>query len=108
MFVAAGLLSSAAHTAWEAGWLTSFQDQAVDLSWLVVPGTWTSSLLTGMLGLQSIMTQAEVFLYLAYLIPMLTYVLWPESWRFSAIRRRSDSTQTSGTSGAHATGTADA
>ena len=38
VFVAAGLLSGAAHTAWEAGWLTSFQDQAVDLSWLVVPG----------------------------------------------------------------------
>ncbi len=25
------------------------------------------------------MTQAEVFLYLAYLIPMLAYVLWPEA-----------------------------
>ena len=89
VFVAAGLLSSAAHTAWEAGWLTSFQDQAVDLTWLVVPGTWTSSLLTGMLGLQSIMTQAEAFLYLAYLIPMLAYVLWPESWRAGARRRPS-------------------
>ena len=88
VFVAAGLLSSAAHTAWEAGWLTSFQDQAVDLTWLVVPGTWTSSLLTGMLGLQSLMTQAEVFLYLAYLIPMLAYVLWPEAWRYRAIIRR--------------------
>jgi high-affinity iron transporter len=86
VFVAAGLLSGAAHTAWEAGWLTSFQEQAVDLSWLVVPGTWTSSLLTGMLGLQSIMTQAEVFLYLAYLVPMLAYVLWPESRRAGARR----------------------
>ena len=28
------------------------QDQALDLTWLVVPGTWTASLLTGMLGLQ--------------------------------------------------------
>jgi high-affinity iron transporter len=108
VFVAAGLLSSAAHTAWEAGWLTSFQDQAVDLSWLVVPGTWTSSLLTGMLGLQSIMTQAEVFLYLAYLIPMLAYVLWPESWRFSAIRSRSASERVPGTGGHPAQGTADA
>jgi high-affinity iron transporter len=89
VFVAAGLLSSAAHTAWEAGWLTSFQDQAVNLSWLVVPGTWTSSLLTGMLGLQSIMTQAEVFLYLAYLIPMLAYVLWPDGRRVRVRRSRS-------------------
>jgi high-affinity iron transporter len=87
VFVAAGLLSSAAHTAWEAGWLTSFQEQAVDLTWLVVPGTWTSSLLTGMLGLQSIMTRAEAFLYLVYLIPMLTYVLWPETWRAGSPRR---------------------
>jgi len=97
VFVAAGLLSSAAHTAWEAGWLTSFQAQAIDLSWLVVPGTWTSSLLTGMLGLQSIMTQAEVFLYLAYLIPMLAYVLWPDSWRAGARgSRKAPSTKTGG------------
>ena len=88
VFVAAGLLASAAHTAWEAGWITSFQAQAVDLSWLIVPGTWTSSLITGMLGLQSVMTQAEVFAYLAYLVPMLAYVLWPDAWRFSAVRSR--------------------
>ncbi len=102
VFVAAGLLATAAHTAWEAGWITSFQSQAVDLSWLVVPGTWTSSLLTGMLGLQSTMTQAEVFAYLAYLIPMLAYVLWPEAWRLGAVRRRTLSR------GAAAPGAADA
>jgi high-affinity iron transporter len=60
VFVAAGLLANAAHTAWEAGWLTILQGQAVDLSWLVVPGTWTSALLTGMLGLQTTMTEAQV------------------------------------------------
>jgi len=87
VFVAAGLLASAAHTAWEAGWLTTLQEQAVDLTWLVVPGTWSSALLTGMLGLQSIMTRAEVIAYLAYLIPMLAFVLWPSGWRLGAIRR---------------------
>ncbi len=87
VFVAAGLLASAAHTAWEAGWLTSLQGQAVDLSWLVVPGTWSSSLLTGMLGLQSVMTEAEAIAYLAYLVPMLAFVLWPEGWRLGALRR---------------------
>ncbi len=87
VFVAAGLLASAAHTAWEAGWLTTLQGQAVDLSWLVVPGTWSSSLLTGMLGLQSVMTEAEVIAYLAYLIPMLAFVLWPEGRRLSIPRR---------------------
>jgi len=102
VFVAAGLLASAAHTAWEAGWITSFQDQAVDLSWLVVPGTWTSSLLTGMLGLQTIMTQAEVFAYLVYLIPMLAYVLWPQGRRLGARSRRA------APGGANAPGAADA
>ena len=79
VFVAAGLLATAAHTAWEAGWITSFQSQAVDLSWLVNPGTVTESLLTGMLGLRASMTVAEVFLYLAYTIPMVAFVLWPRS-----------------------------
>ena len=60
VLVAAGLLASAAHTAHEAGWLNSLQGQAIDLSWLVDPGTVTSSLLTGMLGLQPQPTVAEV------------------------------------------------
>lgn len=84
VFVAAGLVANGAHTAWEAGWITSFQNQAVDLNWLVVPGTWTSSVLTGMLGLSGSMSQAQVFLYFLYLIPMLAFVLWPQSWKLRA------------------------
>ena len=42
VLVAAGLLATAAHTAHEAAWLNSLQGQALDLSWLVVPGTVTS------------------------------------------------------------------
>jgi high-affinity iron transporter len=78
VIVAAGLLASAAHTAHEAAWLNSFQGQALNLSWLVVPGTITSSLLTGMLGLQPLPTQAEVGIYLIYAVPMLAFVLWPQ------------------------------
>ncbi|MBN9621860.1 MAG: FTR1 family protein [Actinobacteria bacterium] len=89
VFVAAGLLATAAHTAHGAGWLSSFQTQAVDLSWLVSPGTVTESLLTGMLGLRPHMTVAEVVLYLGYAIPMTAYVLWP---RASLARRRSADT----------------
>jgi high-affinity iron transporter len=77
VFVAAGLLATAAHTAHGAGWLSSFQTQAVDLSWLVHPGTVTESLLTGMLGLRRSMSVAEVVLYLGFAIPMSLYVLWP-------------------------------
>ena len=79
--IAGGLLASAAHTAHEAAWLNSFQGQALDLSWLVVPGTVTSSLLTGMLGLQPQPTYAEVGIWLIYVIPMLPYVLWPQPRR---------------------------
>ncbi len=81
VFVAAGLLASAAHTAHEAGWITSLQSQAVDLSWLVKPGEVSGSLLTGMLGLQPHPVTIEVIVYLAYAIPMALYVLWPERFR---------------------------
>src|ERR1700712_5217758 len=81
VFVAAGLLASAAHTAHEAGWLNSFQGQALDLTWLVQPGTVSGSLLTGMLGLQPTPTQIEVAVYLLYAVPMALYVLWPDRLR---------------------------
>jgi high-affinity iron transporter len=77
VFVAAGLLATAVHTAHGAGWLSSFQSQAVDLSWLIKPGTVTESLLTGMLGLRPVMTVGEVVIYLGYAIPMAAYVLVP-------------------------------
>jgi high-affinity iron transporter len=85
VFVAAGLLASAAHTGHEAGWINSFQAQALDLSWLVQPGTISGSLLTGMLGLQPTPTQIEVAVYLLYAVPMTLYVLWPDRLR---VRRR--------------------
>jgi len=81
VLVAAGLLASAAHTAHEAGWLNVLQGQALDLSWLIVPGSVTSSLLTGMLGLQPQPTVAEAVVYVLYAVPMLVYVLWPQRSR---------------------------
>jgi high-affinity iron transporter len=81
VFVAAGLLASAAHTGHEAGWINSFQGQALDLTWLVQPGTVSGALLTGMLGLQPTPTTIEVTVYLAYAIPMCLYVLWPDRLR---------------------------
>jgi high-affinity iron transporter len=81
VFVAAGLLASAAHTAHEAGWINGLQAQAIDLSWLVQPGTISGSLLTGMLGLQPAPTVIEASLYLLYAVPMMAYVLWPDQVR---------------------------
>jgi high-affinity iron transporter len=75
--VAAGLLSLGVHAAQEAGWITSLQSPAFDLTWLVAPGTIRASLLTGVLGLQPVPTVAEVLAWLLYAVPMCTYVLWP-------------------------------
>jgi high-affinity iron transporter len=74
VFVAAGLLATSAHTAHEAGWLNGLQGQALDLTWLVQPGTISGSLLTGMLGLQPTPTVGEALVYLLYAAPMAIYV----------------------------------
>jgi high-affinity iron transporter len=79
--VAAGLVASAIHTAHEAGWLNSLQHQALDLTWLVDPGSVRGALLTGMLGLQPEPTVGEVGGWLLYAIPVCLYVAWPDRWR---------------------------
>ncbi len=81
VFVAAGLLATAMHTAHEAGWINGLQGQALDLTWLVQPGTVSGSLLTGMLGLQPAPTIIEVLAYGLYAVPMGLYVLWPDRFR---------------------------
>ena len=87
VLVAAGLVATALHTAHEAGWLNSLQGQALDLRWLVAPGTVRSSLLTGMLGFQPRPVIAEAIGYLVYAIPMAIYVLWPSGLRLRRQRR---------------------
>jgi FTR1 family protein len=84
VLVAAGLVATTLHTAHEAGWLNAGQGQALDLTWLVVPGSWTSALLTGMLGWQPLPTYAEVIGYVVYLVPAAIYVLWPAGMRVRA------------------------
>ncbi len=77
VLVAAGLVAYAVHEFAEAGLITAFQTPAFDISWLVAPGSVRASLMTGMLGLQPVPTVAEVLVWLAYAIPMATYVVWP-------------------------------
>lgn len=81
VLVAAGLVASALHTAHEATWFNVLQDRAVDLTWLVAPGSVRAALLTGMLGLQPQPTVAEAVVYALYAVPMLVYVLWPQRAR---------------------------
>jgi high-affinity iron transporter len=81
VLVAAGLLSGAAHTAHEAGWLNVLQARALDLTWAVEPGSVQSALVTGMFGIQPEPTVVEVLVWLAYAIPMTVYVLVPSRRR---------------------------
>jgi high-affinity iron transporter len=85
VLVAAGLVATTVHTAHEATWLNSLQSQALDLSWLVRPGTITSSLVTGVLGIQPQPTIGEVLGYVIYAVPMLALVLWPTRRRRTAL-----------------------
>jgi high-affinity iron transporter len=82
--VAAGLVMTAAHTANEAGWLSVGQLQALDLSFLVHPGTAVSAIVTGALGLQPYPVRIEVVAYLAYLLPMLAILFMPTRRRVTA------------------------
>jgi high-affinity iron transporter len=81
VLVAAGLLSFAVHTGHEAGWVNVLLERAVDLRWLIDPGSVQSALITGMFGIQPEPTVGEAIAFLAYAIPMTIYVLRPQKPR---------------------------
>jgi len=56
VIVAAGLLAAAVHEFAEAGLINALQSPAIDLSWLIEPGTVRSSLLTAFFGFQPVPT----------------------------------------------------
>lgn len=86
VLVAAGLVSTALMTAYEGGWLDR-GSQAFDLSWLVRPGTPLSSVVTGVLGIQSNPNWPMVTGWLVYAIPMSLLVLWPARRRKAPAQR---------------------
>lgn len=77
VLIAAGLVMTAFHTANEAGWVNFGQTQALDLSWLVRPGTPLESFVTGVLGIQPYPVWIEVIAWLGYLVPMLLILCLP-------------------------------
>ena len=78
VLVGAGLFAFAVHTAHEAGWWNLMLDRAVDLRWLIDPGSVQSALITGMFGIQPEPTWGELLAFAAYAVPMLFYVCRPQ------------------------------
>lgn len=85
ILLAAGLVVSSLRTAHEAGWLNAGQALALDLSWLVAPGTIRSALVTGVLGIPRDPRVVEVVGWFAYLVPVSALVYWPASIRSGAV-----------------------
>ncbi len=81
VLVAAGLVMTSLHTAHEAGWLNVGQTRAMDLTWLVRPGTVLVALFSGVLGIRPQPTVIEVVGWLVYAVPVLAYVAWPRGRR---------------------------
>lgn len=81
VLVAAGLVMSALHSGHEAGWVAVGQQQALDLSWLVRPGTPLYALFSGVLGIQAHPTVVETAGWLIYAVPMVVFVVWPRNAR---------------------------
>jgi high-affinity iron transporter len=77
VLVGAGLLAFAVHTAHEAGWWNLLLDRAVDLRWIIDPGSVQSALITGMFGIQPEPTWGELLAFLLYAVPMTIYVCRP-------------------------------
>jgi high-affinity iron transporter len=88
VFVAAGLMANAMHTAHEAGWLNSLQGQTFDLSWLVAPGSVRAALITGMFGIQPKPVVAEILAFVSYAIVFTIIVLRPQ--RSQVPKQRAD------------------
>jgi len=81
LLVAAGLVISSLRTAHEAGWLNVGQQLTMNLSWLVAPGTVSSALITGVLGIPADPRLIEVTGWLIYLFAVASYLYWPTAIR---------------------------
>lgn len=75
--IAAGLVTMTIHTVLEMGWIGVGTNTVFDLGRIAPEGSITSSLLTGVLGLHTTQTAAEIAGWLVYAIPMLVFVMRP-------------------------------
>ncbi len=79
VLVAAGLMSFAAHTAHEAGWLNAGQAAVRRLQRRDPPRHRVgAALFTGVLGIQPKPTWSEAIAWFVYFVPMSLMILWPQ------------------------------
>ncbi|MBS1206252.1 MAG: iron permease [Proteobacteria bacterium] len=77
LLVAAGLAAGAIRAFHEAGLWNQFQDVAFDLSNVLTTHSLMGTLLEGIFGYQEAPSISEVFVYFAYLIPVLVLFVLP-------------------------------
>ncbi|GAA1507295.1 FTR1 family protein [Sphaerisporangium rubeum] len=77
ILVAAGIFKYGVHDLFEAGVITVLTSPAFDLTGVLPPDTWYSTLLSGMFNFTAQPTILEMVAWVAYLVPVLTLFLLP-------------------------------
>ncbi|MGY1746293.1 iron uptake transporter permease EfeU [Blastococcus sp. SYSU D00695] len=77
ILVAAGIFKYAVHDFQEAGVLPGLTVHAFDASSWLTPGTWYAEFLRGLVNLTPQPSVLETVAWLAYLVPVLAFFLWP-------------------------------
>ncbi len=72
IFIAAGVLSYGVHDLQEAGILPGLNSLAFDVSSTIPPGSWYGTLLKGTINFSPRTTWLELFVWVAYVVPVLT------------------------------------
>lgn len=75
IIVAAGVLAYGVHDLQEAGILPGLDNLAFDVSSIIVPGTVLATLLKGLFNFSPAMTQLEVLVWIAYVVPVMILFL---------------------------------